>query len=46
MAYDGNETYEAKSGFLNFGQYTVENRERVKVIDGTRGVPISTQVGI
>ena len=29
---------------MNFASYTVENRERVKVVDGTHGVPISTQV--
>jgi len=46
ISYDGNKTYTSKSAFLNFGSYTVENRERVKVIDGTHGVPISTQWSI
>lgn len=46
ISYDGNKTYTSKSAFLNFGSYTVENRDRVKVIDGTHGVPISTQWSI
>ena len=46
ISYDGNKTYTSKSAFLNFGSYTVENRDRVKVIDGTHGVPISTQVSV
>ena len=46
VSYWGNSTYTARSGFLNFGQYTVESRDRVKVIDGTYGVPISTQVRV
>ena len=44
IAYAGNDTYTSHSGYMNFASYTVENRERVKVVDGTHGVPISTQV--
>ena len=44
IQYAGNDTYTSKAGYMNFASYTVENRERVKVVDGTHGVPISTQV--
>jgi len=43
IQYAGNDTYTSKAGYMNFASYTVENRERVKVVDGTHGVPISTQ---
>jgi len=44
--YLGDKTYTSTSAFMNFGNYNVENRERVKVLCGKTGVPISTQWSI
>ena len=46
MTYTGDVPYSSMSAFMNFGNYNVENRERVKVLCGINGVPISTQWSI
>lgn len=43
MSYKGDEEYTPMSAFMTFGSYRVESRERVKLISGVEGVPISTQ---
>lgn len=35
--------YTFKRGFGPFANYNVENRQRVRCIDGVTGVPLSTQ---
>ena len=46
MTYSGDVAYTSTSAFMNFAHYNVENRERVKVLCGVHGVPISTQWSI